>query len=207
ASDGGGSHGKSEGAARAEGSAPDHPPGRGSVPAPGARRAVDWPARHTGLLCAVRVVGTLAVLIAVSGAIAVLGTWPMAAHLHTHVVDPGTDPLAAFWSKLADVHLTVWILAWDVHALMTAPVALFDANIFHPAPRTLALSENLLGALPVYLPLALVWRDPVLAHQGTLLFTFAAAFLAMALLVHDCTGSWPAAVPAGRPLSVRAALP
>jgi len=145
----------------------------------------------------VRVVGTLAVLIAVSGAIAVLGTWPMAAHLRTHVVDPGSDPLAAFWSKLADVHLTLWILAWDVHALTTAPTALFDANIFHPAPHTLALSENLLGALPAYLPLALAWRDPVLAHQATLLFTFAAAFLAMALLVHDWTGSWPAAGLAG----------
>src|SRR5262249_7845213 len=67
----------------------------------------------------------------------------------------------------------------------------------HPAPGTFALSEHMLGAMPLYLPLVLALRDPVLAHQATLLLTFACAFLGALALVRDWTGSWPAAVAAG----------
>jgi hypothetical protein len=128
--------------------------------------------------------------------VAAIATWPVAAHLGTHAVDPGSGGAAGLWSQRADVYLTIRLLAWGVHAATTrAP--LLDANVFHPAPGTLALSENLLGAQPLYLPLALATGDPVLAHQATLVLTFAAAFLAMAALVRDWTGAWPAAVAAG----------
>ena len=40
-----------------------------------------------------------------------------------------------------DALLNVWITAWDGHQLLSDPLHLFDANIFHPYPRTLAYSE------------------------------------------------------------------
>jgi hypothetical protein len=85
-------------------------------------------------------------------AVALIATWPAAAHLGTRVVDPGGAGAAGLWSQM-------------------------------------------------YLPLALATGDPVLAHQATLVLTFAAAFLAMAALVRDWTGSWPAAVAAGTPFA------
>lgn len=121
----------------------------------------------------------------------------MAAHLATRVYDPTRAPGLFNWALRSDVYLTMWILAWDVHALTTAPGRLFDANIFHPAPTTLALAEHMLGILPLYAPLLAISHDPVLAHQATLVLTFACAFLATCVLVEDWTGCWPAAIVAG----------
>lgn len=56
-------------------------------------------------------------------------------------VDPGGRVLAI----APDTDLFIWTLAWDAHAILTRPLALFDANIYFPQPRTLAYSENLLG--------------------------------------------------------------
>ncbi|MFI5394415.1 MAG: hypothetical protein ACHQ9S_02680 [Candidatus Binatia bacterium] len=135
-------------------------------------------------------------LTACAGAVlvSVWGTWPLAAHLHTHIYE-----LAGMfaWRARCDTYLTTWILAWDVHALTTSPTHLFDANIFYPARLSLATTEHMLGVLPVYFPLAVLSRDPVFAHQATLLLTFAAAFLAMVALVRSWTASWPAAILAG----------
>jgi hypothetical protein len=96
-----------------------------------------------------------------------------------------------------DVDLIVWILAWGAHALTTAPAGLFEANVFHPAPHALATTEHLLGLQPIYLPIALASGDPILAHQATLLVTFAAAFLATLVLVRRWTGAWTAGAVAG----------
>jgi hypothetical protein len=41
---------------------------------------------------------------------------------------------------LADPMLVTWILAWDVHALTTDPLNLFNANIFYSMHNTLAPS-------------------------------------------------------------------
>lgn len=132
-------------------------------------------------------------LAAVAVALAVLGTWPLAAHLSTHIFDAAQSHGPLKWTVEPDQHLNGWILAWDVHALRTAPWSLFDANIFHPAPRTLAASEHMLGALPLYLPLSIASGDPVFASQAMLVLTFACCWLAMFALVRDWTGSIPAA--------------
>jgi len=140
---------------------------------------------------------TLLLALGGSLALAVWGTWPLAAHVRTHVYDPSGRPGALAWTIPWDIDLTLWILAWDAHALVTAPAHLFDANIFHPARRTLTASEHMLGALPLSFPLALATGDPVAAHQGTLVLSFVCAFLAALALVHDWTASWPAAIAAG----------
>jgi hypothetical protein len=129
--------------------------------------------------------------VALACLVATWATWPLVAHLRTQVARPGSGGILDVIGS-SDVFLTHWILAWDTHALRTAPTRLLDANIFWPAPRTLALSEHMLGFLPLYLPLALASHDPVFAHQGTLLLTFVCAWLAAFALVVDWTGSWPA---------------
>jgi hypothetical protein len=130
-------------------------------------------------------------------ALALWATWPLASCLSSCLVDPGLSPPMVAPAVRRDIDLTLWILAWTTHALATDPLHLFDANIFHPAPLSLAASEHMLGALPVYLPLALVTGDPVAAHQATLLATFVLSGLALGALVGSWTGSWPAAFAAG----------
>jgi hypothetical protein len=73
-------------------------------------------------------------------ALAVGTTWPMARHLATAVPDFG-DPL-----------LNAWIVDWVCHALTHAPLELFHAPIYHPAPNVLAFSENMVGIALAVLP-------------------------------------------------------
>ena len=49
-----------------------------------------------------------------------------------------------------DPALVAWIMSWDVHALLTHPFHLFDAPIFWPRTLTLAYSDLLLPAAPLY---------------------------------------------------------
>ncbi len=85
----------------------------------------------------------------------------------------------------ADGDLITWILSWDCHALWTAPWRLFDANIFHPAPQTLAGSEHMLGHLPLFAPVYALSGDPALAIQFTRLASVTLCGVAMyALLRH-----------------------
>ena len=100
--------------------------------------------------------------------IAVWGTWPLAAYLKDHVYNAEPIHGSLGWFMQPDVYLTAWILAWDQHALTTAPLSLFDANIFYPTSQSLAFTDHLLGALPVYFPLAIVsggegvcWTTPI----------------------------------------------
>jgi len=67
----------------------------------------------------------------------------------------------------------MWILAWDVHAIGSASVRLFDANVFHPVPDSLAFADPLLGAIPLFGPVYAMTGQPVLAYQVMLLLTLA----------------------------------
>jgi hypothetical protein len=109
-------------------------------------------------------------------ALAVALTWPAAAYLSLAVSDPG-DPI-----------LTTWILAWDVHALTTAPLRLFDANMFHPHRWTLAYTEHLLGLVPLAGAARLAGAGPLLAHNLVWLATFPLTGLTMFWLVRHLTG-------------------
>ena len=112
-----------------------------------------------------------------------------------------TWPLAAGFGRLVrtsqgDGPYAIWNVSWVAHALTTAPLGLFDANIFHPHPRTLAYSEiNLVGGL-VAIPGWLATRNPYVAHNSALFFAFATSALGMWLLARRLTGSSAAAAPA-----------
>jgi hypothetical protein len=98
---------------------------------------------------------------------------------------------------IGDPLLNTWILAWDIHALLTDPGGLFDANIFYPLPNTLAYSEHLLSSAALILPLALVSGQPVVAYNLSLLLSFPLAGLGMYLLILGWTGCRRAALLAG----------
>src|SRR4029453_539974 len=98
--------------------------------------------RARRLACA----GTTVVLYA--AAVAWL-TWPLALRMGTHLsagwgATPLDTPYAALALRMApppsgvwvaprfDPLYAAWALAWESHALATAPTALPDANIYHP---------------------------------------------------------------------------
>jgi hypothetical protein len=89
--------------------------------------------------------------------------WPWVRQALVAIPDPAAANNAA-WG--ADARLILWILAWDVHALVHEPLRLFDAPIFHPGPRMLAGSEHLLGHLPLTGPIALLTGNHVLAANA-----------------------------------------
>ena len=84
-----------------------------------------------------RLIQAAAIPAVVVAALTVLVTWPQALHIATRVA-AHDDPL-----------FSIWRLAWIAHALATDPAPLFDANIFHPATKTLTFSDAMLleGAL------------------------------------------------------------
>ncbi|MFQ5668418.1 MAG: hypothetical protein ACE5I7_18595, partial [Candidatus Binatia bacterium] len=109
---------------------------------------------------------------------------PLFAHPTQEVVNPLAEGTGG-WLSLPDVNLIMWVLAWDCHALATAPWRLFDANIFYPAPSALAGSEHMLGHLVIFGPVYGVSGNPVLANQINLLLSIALCGAAMyALLRH-----------------------
>jgi len=124
-------------------------------------------------------------------------SWPLPTAAASALVDPLKLPAAGgVWGR-ADLDLLVWILAWTSHALATQPLDLFQANIFHPAPDTLASSENLLGLAPLAAPLFWLTQNPILTYNVTVLVVVWLAALCTFALVREWTGSASAAFLAG----------
>jgi hypothetical protein len=96
-----------------------------------------------------------------------------------------------------DAEFSAWRLAWVAHQLPRDPTRLFDANIFHPEPRTLAYSDAVL--LPAVLAAPLHWAGmhPLAVYHVVLLAGFFCSALAMYALVRALTASTPAAMLAG----------
>src|SRR3712207_9398016 len=87
-------------------------------------------------------------------------TWPYVLHLRDATV-VGFDPL-----------LQIWLSRWVQHALVTDPLHLYDANIFHPFAQTLAYTDaNIPGAL-LAAPVDLLTRNPILTNSLLVLATF-----------------------------------
>lgn len=123
--------------------------------------------------------------------------WPLPRDAATQLLDTRAFYGSGGWLFAPDAPLVQWILGWDTHALTTAPWHLFHANIFHPAPWTLALSEHLLGYWPLFAPVYLTTANPTLAYNVTILASFALSGAAMCVLVRHWTRSLAAALLAG----------
>lgn len=125
------------------------------LPVPEARSA-SATARVAPWLVALR----LAALALFYALLAVLFTWPLAAHLGTAIVSP-LDPLDS-----------VWRVAQGQRQLLHHPLALLDANIFYPYRHSYLFDELLLGAALLTLPLHLLTANPILIYNLAILSTF-----------------------------------
>jgi len=143
-----------------------------------------------------RVAETVLAALAYAAAVAYL-SWPLLRAPATTLVDPlGLPNPGGVWGR-ADLDLLVWILGWTSHALAVDPAAVFQANIFHPAPDTLASSEHLLGLAPLAMPVFRTTHNAVLAYNATVLGVVWLAAFCTFLLVRAWTGSAAAALLAG----------
>ena len=120
-------------------------------------------------------------------------TWPLARGLGRDVA----------WD-LGDSLLNMWILAWDAESLKAILTGdfwrirtFFDANIFHPEPRTLAYSEHLFAQAVQVFPIYLATGNPILCYNLLVLSTFVLCGLGTFLLVRDLTANTAAAFLAG----------
>ena len=112
-------------------------------------------------------------------------TWPLAVNMTTSLGHP-EDPA-----------LNTWILDWNFHALLSDPLNLFHANIFHPHRYTFAFSENLLGiALPL-LPLHLAGLKPITIYNVATFLAFALTGYSAYALGRVITASTGAAICGG----------
>jgi hypothetical protein len=86
-------------------------------------------------------------------------TWPLAAHLETHLASMGGS----------DALHGIWALAWNTRALATQPGNLFDPSVLHPTPRAFFYSPHGLSTVPVFAPVFLATGNPLLAFNLTLI--------------------------------------
>lgn len=119
-------------------------------------------------------------------------TWPLVLGIGSDV--PG---------DLGDSLLNMWILAWGaehVPQLLTGQMgwsAFWNANIFHPEPLSLALSEHLFGQVLQILPIYWLTGNIILCYNLLFISTFALSAFGTYLLVLDLTGDKRAAFIAG----------
>jgi hypothetical protein len=106
-------------------------------------------------------------------ALTVILTWPQALHLGSHTV------------RHDDPWFSIWRLSWVAHALPNDPAHLFDANIFHPHPLTLAFSD----AMPLEAAIAAPWLwagvNPVLVYNVLLFGGIVSSGLGMFVLARS----------------------
>jgi len=131
--------------------------------------------RAGGLRCAVLLAAAYAALVA-------WFTWPLAARAGSAM--PCTLPVCLF-----DGILSFWALAWETRALVTAPLRLAEANIYHPAPHALFYGHTGLAALPYFAPVYLASGNAVLASNVAFLTALTLTLAATHAAVRRWTGS------------------
>lgn len=104
-------------------------------------------------------------------------TWPLAERLDTAVADLG-DPL-----------LNVFIVDWDCHALLHAPLRIFDAPVFYPSKYPLAYSENLIAVAALVLPFHAAGLSPIAVYNIALILGLALSAYAGYVLAQLATGN------------------
>ena len=97
-------------------------------------------------------------------------------------------------ANTGDPALVAWIMSWDVHTLVTHPLHLFNAPIFWPRSLTLAYSDLMLPAAPVYGVLLALTGSSVAALNLLVLLMMVGTQVSTYLLTKRLTGRDDAAV-------------
>ncbi|MGH7895969.1 MAG: hypothetical protein ACREQL_14950, partial [Candidatus Binatia bacterium] len=71
----------------------------------------------------------------------------------------------AFHGLMGDALLLIWATSHVSHALLTDPLHVFDAGIYHPAHHTLAFGDHMIGEALLGLPVWLATRNPLLEYN------------------------------------------
>jgi hypothetical protein len=116
----------------------------------------------------------------------VLLAWPLVLNIASSAM-PG-DP---------DTDLFVWTLAWNTHALTSAPWSIFESNIYYPERLTLAFSENLIGSTIFAAPVLWLTGDYVVMLNVTELISIPLSALGAFVLGRRLGFSVPAAILCG----------
>ncbi len=125
-------------------------------------------------------------------ALSLVLTWPVVRGIASDV--PG---------DLGDSLLNMWILAWGAEHLPRLLIGaiswseFWNANIFHPDPLALALSEHLVGQTLQILPVYWLTGNIILCYNLLFIASFALSAFGTYLLVRDLTGDTRAAFIAG----------
>jgi hypothetical protein len=96
-----------------------------------------------------------------------------------------------------DPTLQAWTLAWDIHALGSNPLNLFNANIFYPNHNTLSYSDHQITNGVLAIPVMAVTRNPVYTQNLLLIFNVFLCALGAYFLTTHLTKSRTAGVFAG----------
>ena len=112
--------------------------------------------------------------------------WPVLRHLRTSVPEDLGDPM-----------LQAWQLSWGSHALLHAPLRVWDSNTFFPLDRTLAFSDSLLGYAPLGLLFGTSAGGALARYNSIFLLTYALAFTGTYALARQLGTSRLAAALAG----------
>ena len=96
-----------------------------------------------------------------------------------------------------DTDLFMWTLAWNTHAVFSAPWAIFDANIYYPHRHTLAFSENLIGSTIFAAPVLWLTGSHVLALNVVSFSSIVLSGVGAWLLARRLGATAPAALLAG----------
>lgn len=99
------------------------------------------------------------------------------------------EPGARTFAPGPDTRLYLWTIGWDLHALRTDPLGIFDANIFFPETKTLAYSEHLIGAAALALPLSFFTSNLALLLNFVLLASTLITALGCDRLARECGSS------------------
>lgn len=126
-------------------------------------------------------------------ALTLLATWPLARGLSRDVAGDLGDPVFTMWALSWDCDQLLAVLRGDFSHLRT----FFDANIFHPAPLTLAYSEHFIPQAIQALPVYVISGNPILCFNVLLLSTFVLSGLGAYLFVRELTGDARAGFIAG----------
>ena len=114
-------------------------------------------------------------------ALTITMTWPLLSPAVTVVPD------------VDDAYFSVWRLAWFAHQLPRDPWHLFDANIFHPTPGTLAFSDAMLLVSALGAPAIWSGISAPIVHNLLIGAAFVSSMWFAFLLVRDLTRSAAAA--------------
>lgn len=112
-----------------------------------------------------------------------------------------TFPLIFNLSNLStgqgDELVMAWIHNWVIHALLTNPLTLFEANLYYPNHNTLAFAESLIFTSILALPIVVATGEPLIAVNFTLISSLTLLGFSMYLLAYYVTRNYMASLLSG----------